>query len=295
MSNPEHVQWLLEGVGAWNNRRRETPFTPDLSGLNVHEVFEKEGRLHSDGNVFLNNINLSGAYLFNINLSYLRLYDADLTSANLMLAKLKGALLGGANLSSADLTAAKIKGANLRKACLVGTKLTSTEPWAALLHDPPDGMSRIPPNLPSQGEITGVGGLLDACRTLREHYSKDIRFPANAMDIRRLEQEGPVIPETLFFFRGEPCSCDSWELYPSVMRPQTESKLRNSESEMLFDLMSRRPEDFIRETSGLEQWVLAQHHGLKTRLLDITNNPLVALFNACENCPGCGPTPSGDR
>ena len=51
---------------------------------------------------------------------------------------------------------------------------------------------------------------------------------------------------------------------------------------MLRGLIARRPEDFTGMNSALEQMVVAQHHGLRTRLLDVSRNPCVALFSACD-------------
>ena len=85
----------------------------------------------------------------------------------------------------------------------------------------------------------------------------------------------------VLYFRGE--SRFSWELRPSLMRvcPAGHTPFRSVEAEMLNDLMTRQPESFGGLTSAIMEWVFAQHHGLRTRLLDITRNPLVALFFAC--------------
>ena len=65
---------------------------------------------------------------------------------------------------------------------------------------------------------------------------------------------------------------------PSIMR----DGLIQYESETLTELVTRRPDEFRDRDTAISQFVFAQHHGLKTRFLDITRNPLVGLFHACE-------------
>jgi hypothetical protein len=52
---------------------------------------------------------------------------------------------------------------------------------------------------------------------------------------------------------------------------------------LLRELIAAHPEDFSGDTSALEMLVRMQHYSLPTRLLDVSMNPLVSLYFACES------------
>ena len=85
-------------------------------------------------------------------------------------------------------------------------------------------------------------------------------------------------------YRGH--SNESYKLIPSVGRlePYRNKPLSNIESES-FNKFKKRAINYInaRLADNWEWLSLAQHHGLPTRLLDWTRNPLVALFFACKD------------
>ncbi len=77
-------------------------------------------------------------------------------------------------------------------------------------------------------------------------------------------------------FRGH--SKTSHKLEPSVFRTK---KWRESEHLMFKQLLSEHPKEFEGDISTFDKLVRAQHYGLPTRLLDVSANPLVALYFAC--------------
>lgn len=79
-------------------------------------------------------------------------------------------------------------------------------------------------------------------------------------------------------YRGQANS--TWGLDASITR---EPKYLNNESDMYYDILSLKPDAFQNDRTVYERLITMQHYGMPTRLLDITRNPLVAIFFACNN------------
>ncbi len=86
----------------------------------------------------------------------------------------------------------------------------------------------------------------------------------------------PSISTKIRCYRGQADS--SWQLKPSILR----NLISNAENSIFSELMLEAPSEFIGDKLMLDKLVRAQHYGLPTRLLDVSLNPLVGLFFACE-------------
>ncbi len=81
-----------------------------------------------------------------------------------------------------------------------------------------------------------------------------------------------------FFYRGHPSF--TYALTPSIYR---DPRLVANEDVMFKELILRCPNDFASLSSTFQTLVKMQHYGLPTRLLDLTANPLIALYFACDS------------
>ena len=299
MGNPKHLLWIKEGVERWNKRRIEEPFIPDLQGEDISGIFgvDHAPRRWLTPHPALKGINLSnsklnGAILENLDLSGsdfsgahltddarlcgsqftgarfshtqligARMGSCILTGARFEMAKLQEADFTGADLTNAEFFHCQLEGTDFLNANLNGAEFPLSRPWKAHLYGRHTGINRYMDAF-EVDYINSVAGLVEQCREFRTRYGDDV----------------------VLYFRGESSNSTDWKLSPKVMRAHEKPDhpgLRLVEGELLNDLKTREPGAFNTLGSALGEWVLAQHFKLPTRFLDVTRDPLVALFNAC--------------
>jgi hypothetical protein len=96
MANEQHIEWLLEGVEAWNARREKDGFVPDFTGADLKSIHLNGGAVVRRGGIGtsgqLHHVNFQKAFLIKANLSECILSNGKLNYANMTDATIRGGL-----------------------------------------------------------------------------------------------------------------------------------------------------------------------------------------------------------
>ncbi|WP_298257101.1 pentapeptide repeat-containing protein [uncultured Litoreibacter sp.] len=169
MANPQHLEWLREGVDAWNARMREKRFVADLQGADLQGAD-------------LQRTDLRGADLRGADLQGALLLEADLQGADLQGADLQRAHLRGTDLQRALLKGALVRGAGLQRAD-VRTIVYSAERDALTRTAEYTDLSKT--RLLTQNQVNLMRG--DSGTILPQHITPPAHWPEVG-----LEEEPPV-------------------------------------------------------------------------------------------------------
>lgn len=92
--------------------------------------------------------------------------------------------------------------------------------------------------------------------------------------IEAIEEE----PSATRVYRGH--GDEAWSLLPAILRNKRNEVV--SERDLIRHVISRYPHEFDSEISAFDRLTRLQHYNVPTRLLDVTSNPLIALYFSLE-------------
>lgn len=121
------------------------------------------------------------------------------------------------------------------------------------------------------------------------YYPSHSREDISATNVEIITSVSQYIEKALYikekdnsktFYRGH--SDWKFKLVPGIYR-DTNKNILNNESNYIKEIVASFPQYFKECKSALDFLSVLQHNGFPTRLLDFSENPLIALYMACDN------------
>lgn len=158
--------------------------------------------------------------------------------------------------------------------------------WAVREGDAHDVLVRLAEAVPNLAELIFAQAPPDAEDVQPPPRDKNILGVADSVErFLELLYGSPAKEKTETFFRGH--SDARYELTPSLLRKWSNGdwQFMPSEDRLCKELLIAHYDEFQGDQYCFDRLVRMQHYDLPTRLLDISSNPLVALFFACSCKP----------